>query len=131
MSISRIILLLSVGLFLLVVFVPSFRHGLSRQIAGLTTSSETLTVATNRGNSLGDGTDSESQDLEIITLLGFDAIPAILDPNFVDAITADRDMKSNELVLASRLTAIRGRTRFRCSARTRSSTTSSEANPSR
>mgnify|MGYP001183812385 FL=1 len=99
MSISRIILLLSVGLFLLVVFVPSFRHGLSRQIAGLTTSSETLTVATNRGNSLGDGTDSESQDLEIITLLGFDAIPAILDPNFVDAITADRDMKSNELVL--------------------------------
>lgn len=39
------------------------------------------------------------EDLELITLLGFDAIPAILDPTFIDADEADRQMSPDELVL--------------------------------
>ena len=35
----------------------------------------------------------------MITLLGFDAIPAILDPEFVEVGVADTEMTPDELVL--------------------------------
>jgi hypothetical protein len=38
-------------------------------------------------------------NLKLITLLGFDAIPAILDPEFVDVGVADTEMTPDELVL--------------------------------
>ena len=41
----------------------------------------------------------EEMDLEIVTLLGFDAIPAILDPEFVSVNEADEWMDPEELVL--------------------------------
>ena len=42
---------------------------------------------------------SEEQSLEIITLLGFDAIRSIEDPLFVDPPTADETYNPDELVL--------------------------------
>ncbi len=98
-SVSRIILLASAGLFLLVVFVLGFRHELQRQFTGLTSGSETITLSMNHDGESGPSSGEAPQELEIITLLGFDAIPAILDPIFVDAVAADRDMKPTELVL--------------------------------
>jgi hypothetical protein len=99
MSVSRVILLASAGLFLLVVFVPGFRHELQRQLTGLTSGSETITLPTNRDSESGPSLVEAPQELEIVTLLGFDAIPAILDPVFVEAAVADREMKPTELVL--------------------------------
>ena len=57
------------------------------------------TVAVN-GSGAGDGEVSgERQELEIVTLLGFDAIPAILNPSFVGADEAEDWMEPNERVL--------------------------------
>ena len=42
---------------------------------------------------------SEEQSLEIITLLGFDALRSIEDPVFVDPSKADETYDSDELVL--------------------------------
>lgn len=39
------------------------------------------------------------QELEIVTLLGFDAIRSIEDPRFVDAVEADETYPADELVL--------------------------------
>jgi hypothetical protein len=50
----------------------------------------------------GDGTSSrgsDQQELQIVTLLGFDAIRSIEDPRFVDPATADETYSGDELVL--------------------------------
>ena len=41
----------------------------------------------------------DEEDLEIVTLLGFDAIPAVLDPEFVDAAQADEWLQDDDLVI--------------------------------
>jgi hypothetical protein len=43
--------------------------------------------------------DGESTELEIVTLLGYDSIPAILSPNFADIAQAEQWMSSDEQVL--------------------------------
>ena len=47
----------------------------------------------------GDTTDTKERSLELVTLLGFDAIPAILDPEFVSAEEAEPWMDPSEQVL--------------------------------
>ncbi len=89
---SKIALFAIVGLVVVVLFVPSFRQILTR----LTTSSETLVVPNEDEG--GQGIASGRQ-LEIVTLLGFDAIPAILDPKLVTASEAEVDMDPDEQVL--------------------------------
>jgi len=42
---------------------------------------------------------TEEKSLDIVTLLGFDAIPSIQEPRFVDQITADETYDPDELVL--------------------------------
>lgn len=42
---------------------------------------------------------TEEQSLNIVTLLGFDAIPSIQAPRFVDQTTADETYDPDELVL--------------------------------
>lgn len=42
---------------------------------------------------------TEEKSLEIVTLLGFDAIPSIENPRFVDQIAADNTYDPDELVL--------------------------------
>ena len=41
----------------------------------------------------------DDEDLEIVTLLGFDAIPAVLDPEFVDAAQADEWLEDDDLII--------------------------------
>ena len=66
---------------------------LNRWYARLVTQSEEVAVM--RGSSA----DTE-KTLEIVTLLGFDAIPAIVEPRFVSAAEAEAWMLPDEQVLA-------------------------------
>ena len=86
-----------VGLVILVavfVFVPGVRNFFNR----LLTTSETISLPATNTSSPGSEPD-EGLQLEIITLLGFDAIPAILNPDFITADEAERWMEPDEQVL--------------------------------
>ena len=106
MSIGRMVLLTAAGFVLLLVFAPGFRNRVTQRLPSLSSSSETLPVATSplQGSRLQPASDgnpltSVGESLKLITLLGFDAIPAILDPEFVDVGVADSEMTPDELVL--------------------------------
>ena len=83
-----------VVLMVAVVFVPGIRSFFSR----LFTSSETISLPATNASSPGEESD-EGRQLELITLLGFDAIPAILNPDFVTADEAERWMEPDEQVM--------------------------------
>ena len=83
-----------VALMVAVVFVPGIRVFFSR----LFTSSETISLPATNASSPSEESD-EGRQLELITLLGFDAIPAILNPDFVTADEAERWMEPDEQVL--------------------------------
>ena len=93
--ILRMALLAVVGSILLLFLWSDLRSSVSQTITRLIVSSEDVSVPVDPG---GDAKDEEI-DLEIVTLLGFDAIPAILDPEFVSVDEADEWMDSDELVL--------------------------------
>ena len=106
MSIGRIVLLTAAGFVLLLVFVPGFRNGVTGRLTSLSSSSETITVPASpiQGSRLQPSSDGKPPtrvggNLKLITLLGFDAIPAILDPEFGDVGVADTEMTPDELVL--------------------------------
>lgn len=86
-GLGKIILLSVVGLVLLVLFVPAIRQAFTR----LTISSETVVVP--------EADPGVGRELEIFTLLGYDAIPAILSPEFVDSQAAAVWMDPDEQVL--------------------------------
>ena len=92
--IIRVAMLALVGLILLLFLWPDLRSSATQTITRLTAGSEPVSVPTTP-----DGADDEEMDLEIVTLLGFDAIPAILDPEFVSVDDADEWMDPDELVL--------------------------------
>ena len=83
-----------VVLMVAVVFVPGIRSFFSR----LLTSSETISLPATNASSPSEESD-EGRQLELITLLGFDAIPAILNPDFVTADEAERWMEPDEQVM--------------------------------
>ena len=83
-----------VALMVAVVFVPGIRSFFSR----LFTSSETISLPATNASSPSEESD-EGRQLELITLLGFDAIPAILNPDFVTADEAERWMEPDEQVM--------------------------------
>ncbi len=91
-ALPKIILFAIVGFRVVVLFVPSFRQVITR----ISTSSETLVVPSE--DEKGEGVAS-GRELEIVTLLGFDAIPAILDPKLVTASEAEESMDLDEQVL--------------------------------
>ena len=93
--ILRVALMAVVGSILLLFLWSDLRSSVSQTITRLIVSSEDVSVPVDPG---GDAKDEEI-DLEIVTLLGFDAIPAILDPEFVSVDEADDWMDSDELVL--------------------------------
>ena len=93
--ILRMALLAVVGFILLLFLWSDLRSSVSQTITRLIVSSEDVSVPVDPG---GDAKDEE-MDLEIVTLLGFDAIPAILDPQFVSVDEADDWMEPDELVL--------------------------------
>ena len=93
--ILRVALLAVVAFILLLFLWADLRSSVSQAITRLVVSSEDVSVPTAPG---GDAKEEE-MDLEIVTLLGFDAIPAILDPEFVSVDEADEWMDPEELVL--------------------------------
>ena len=87
-------LFVAVVILVLTVFAPRFGGFFTR----LTSNSETVMVPETVGAGGGE-VQGQGQELEIVTLLGFDAIPAILDPSFVTAEQADDWMEPGEPVL--------------------------------
>ena len=92
-TLSKAVLFLVIGLLVLTLFVPNLRQIFTR----LTASSETVSVPSSDSGSAGNA--AEPRELEIVTLLGFDAIPAILRPEFVPAAEAEAWMAPDEQVL--------------------------------
>ena len=86
-----IIVLLLVGLLVAVVFMSQIRGAL------LNLRAETVTI--NLPAAPGTGHDTNAVDLKIITVLGRDGIPAILDPQFLGPEDASAQMKANERVI--------------------------------
>lgn len=99
LSFSRLLLIAAAGFLVLVLFVPSFRGGLSRAFTSLGTRSEKITVPRSANTSTGVVDTGDRQVLDLVTLLGYDAIPAILDPEFVTAEQAMGQMEPDEAVL--------------------------------
>ena len=84
---TKVGLVVFIGLVVAFLAVPSFGQILTRALHR----SETVIVP-------GVGPDGP-QELELVTLLGFDGIPAILDPLFVSSGDADEWMEPDEQVL--------------------------------
>ena len=89
---AKVAIFLAVGLMLVTIFMPSFRQLIARTFSN----SETITLPGDEAAATGTST---GQEFEIITLLGYDGIPAILDPDFVDADIADIWMDPEEQVM--------------------------------
>ena len=100
-------LLVKIGVFLVVILLvfsllaplagPFFQSQIASRIGG---AADTPTeVPVNGGASSSAALAQEEQDYEIVTLLGFDAIPAILAPEMVGADAADEWMADNEPVV--------------------------------
>ena len=99
LSFRGVVLVAAVAIVLAALFVPSARGGVSRALTRLGSSSETITVPAGPDALTGVGDIGEERKLELVTLLGFDAIPAILDPEFVTAEEAFDQLRPEELVL--------------------------------
>ena len=93
--VAKVGIFVLVGAMALIVFVPSVRQILTSAFS----TTETIIVPEANGNALAASLPEAGQQFELVTLLGFDAIPAILDPRFVDAESADLVMDSDEQVL--------------------------------
>ena len=88
------------ALAILFVTVPELQQWARRRIS----SSETVIVPARPADTAAAGAEANSimepeREYEIITVLGFDAIPAILAPEFVSASEAEASMRPNEQVL--------------------------------
>lgn len=100
-------LLVKIGVFLVVILLvvsliaplagPFFQSQIASRIGG--GDNAPAEVPINGDASSGATPAQEEQDYEIITLLGFDAIPAILAPEMVGADAADEWMVDNEPVV--------------------------------
>ena len=86
---KKLTLFAIVGFVALVLLVPSFRQILTR----ISTNSETLVIPDGAGGS------ESGREVELVTLLGLDAIPAILNPRHVSASDAEPWMELDEQVL--------------------------------
>lgn len=86
-----IIVLLLVGLLVAVVFMSQIRG------AWLNLRAEKVTI--NLPEASGTGITTNAVDLKIVTVLGKDGIPAILDPQFLRPEDASSQMKANERVI--------------------------------
>ena len=86
MKMGYILPLLLVGLLITVLFLPQLRQ----QFLKLRSETVTISQVDNGASASGPST---TLDLDIITVLGKDGIPAILDPVFRTAQAAQSDMQ--------------------------------------
>jgi hypothetical protein len=92
MKSGSIIAFILIGVVIVALFLPQIRQ------ASLKLRSETITLDTT--NAAADqGVPNSLATLDIITILGKDGIPAILDPRFVTVEQAQGNMKPQERVL--------------------------------
>ena len=89
---GKIVILTIIGVTLLFIFVPSVRNVGTRGL----TSPEKITLPGVDGAQSPEG---EARSVELVTLLGFDSIPAILSPQFVTPFEAEDWMEPDEQVL--------------------------------
>ena len=89
----KVAVVATAGFALAILFVPGFFQFIGRALR----SSETVIVPASAGD-LANGV-TQGQELKIVTLLGFDGIPAILDPSFVSVPEAQSWMEPDEQVL--------------------------------
>jgi hypothetical protein len=95
LGLAKVLLILSViALGVAFLTVPSVQQFGRR----LLTSSEQIVVPAGSG-SRAIASDGGDRSFDLVTLLGFDAIPAILDPEFVTVVEANEQMDDDEQVL--------------------------------
>ena len=94
LTITKISLMALIAVVVWVAFGPGIGQTLTRLMAP----SETVVLSSTSRAENGDLVE-EHRELEIITLLGFDGIPAILNPAFVSAENAEEWMDESEPVL--------------------------------
>lgn len=97
---AKVVVLVVVGVMAVILLVPSVRQGFSRVLS----SSETVVVPPRPGTAANNipepGQQSTTgQEFKMVTLLGYDAIPAILDPEFLSAEDAQTQYRPDEQVL--------------------------------
>ena len=93
---ARVLIILSfIALGVAFLTVPSIQQFGRR----LLSSSEDITVPVGPSGSSSGSSDGVDLSLNLVTLLGFDAIPAILDPAFVLPEEAEQWMDAKEQVL--------------------------------
>jgi hypothetical protein len=68
-------------------------------IFGVNNSSQTITLGNSGSETEPGGQANLFRELELVTLLGFDAIPSIDSPRFLDIEAADGEYQSDELIL--------------------------------
>lgn len=90
--VAKLLTLAVIGVMVVFMLVPSIRD-LGRRVL---TSSEQITLPAETSEGSPEGGE---RSLELVTLLGFDAIPAILQPTFVTALEAEEWMDPDEDVL--------------------------------
>ena len=94
-DLAKVLLILSIiALGVAFLTVPSVQQFGRR----LLTSSEQIVVPAGSG-SRDVASNAVDRSLDLVTLLGFDAIPAILDPDFVTVVEANEQMDDDEQVL--------------------------------
>jgi len=96
LHLAKVLLILSfIALGVVFLTVPSVQQFGRR----LLTSSEQIVVPAGGSGSRGVASDAGELSLDLVTHLGFDAIPAILDPEFVTVVEANEQMDDDEQVL--------------------------------
>ena len=93
-TVVKIVLFGLVGIVVLALIGPGFGRAFTR----LFTRSETIIVPPAR-TPAQDGLPANGREVKLVTLLGYDAIQAILDPPLVTAEEADAWMEPDEQVL--------------------------------
>ena len=93
-TMTKIAILLLIAVVVWVAFGP----GLGQTLTRLMAPSETVVLSSTSQSENG-ALVEEQRELEIVTLLGFDGIPAILAPTFVSAESAEDWMDTDEPVL--------------------------------
>ena len=100
---AKVLIILFVGLVAALVFLPGVRQGFTRVLSN----SETVVVqpgsegvsTSGRDQGRTDPEPTYGQELKIVTLLGYDAIPSIQDPQFISAEQAGTQFLPDEQVL--------------------------------
>ena len=93
----KLLLVAVAGALVVYFFIPALRVVFAPFFV---VSSEKITIpAPPSTDPVGAGVGTAEREVDLVTLLGYDAIPAILDPRFVTPERADRWMDPDEQVL--------------------------------